>query len=81
VGWGAWCRREVGWIGQWVTTGTIAELEVALIVGTPQMVGLGSLRQRCSGGALASPAHPLDQAVAIEHGMDGAFGGNPDIAG
>src|SRR5215468_10819880 len=25
-------------------------------------------------------AHALDQAMTIEHGMNGAFGGNPDIA-
>ena len=24
--------------------------------------------------------HALDQTMAIEHGMDGAFGGNPDMA-
>jgi hypothetical protein len=28
----------------------------------------------------ASFAHALDQAMAIKHGMDGALGGNPDMA-
>ena len=30
---------------------------------------------------MARPAAALDQAVAIEHGVDGAAGGNPDVAG
>jgi hypothetical protein len=30
---------------------------------------------------MARPAAPLDQAMAIEHGMDGAPGGNPYVAG
>jgi hypothetical protein len=29
---------------------------------------------------VARPAAALDQTMAIEHRMDGAFGGNPDIA-
>jgi hypothetical protein len=30
---------------------------------------------------MARPAATLDQTVAIEHGVDGAAGGNPDLAG
>src|SRR5215467_12984343 len=30
---------------------------------------------------VAFPAYTLDQAMAIENGMDGAFGGNSHIAG
>ena len=29
---------------------------------------------------MAAPCHALDQAMAIQHGMDGASGGDPDIA-
>src|ERR1700688_2249299 len=30
---------------------------------------------------MAAPGHALDQTMAIQHGMDGASGGDPDIAG
>src|SRR5690349_18370350 len=66
--------------GQWVTVLAIAELELALEVGTPQIIGKRALRQRRAPRALARPAAALDQAVAIEHRMNGALGGNPDVA-
>ena len=67
--------------GERVAVAAVAELELALEVGAPQIVGRGACRQRRAVRAVARPAHALDQAMAIEHGMDGAFGGNPDIAG
>src|SRR5947209_5699628 len=30
---------------------------------------------------LTFPACAFDQAVTVEHGMDGTFGGDPDVAG
>ena len=66
--------------GQRVTVPPIAELELALEVGAPQIIGMRALRQRRAARAVARPAAALDQAVAIEHRMDGALGGNPDIA-
>src|SRR5690242_14584667 len=66
--------------GQRIAVAAIAELELALEVGTPQIVGPGARRQRRAARAVARPAAALDQAMAIEHRMDGAFGGNPDIA-
>lgn len=66
--------------GQWVTVLAIAELEFALEVGAPQIIGKRALRQRRAARAVARPAAALDQAVAIEHRMNGALGGNPDVA-
>ena len=64
--------------GQRITVSAIAELELALEVGTPQIIGRRPLRQRRAARAMARPAAALDQAVAVEHRMDGAFGGNLD---
>jgi hypothetical protein len=66
--------------GQWVTLLAIAELELALEIGTPQIIGKRALRQRRAARAVARSAAALDQAVAIEHRMNGAPGGNPDVA-
>src|SRR5690349_10377156 len=66
--------------GQRIAVAAIAELELALEVGTPQIVGPSACGQRRAARAVARPAAALDQAMAIEHRMDGAFGGNPDIA-
>jgi|SRR6478735_842927 hypothetical protein len=65
--------------GQRITVSAITELELALEVGTPQIIGKPALRQRRAARTVARPAAPLDQAVAVEHRMDGAFGGNPDV--
>src|SRR5947209_15623722 len=71
-----------GMIGdrQRITVAAVAQLELALEVGTPQIIGCGALRQRRAARAMARPAAALDQAVTIEDRMDRAFGGNPDIA-
>jgi hypothetical protein len=66
--------------GQRITVSAIAELELALEIGTPQIVGKRALRQRRAARAVARPAAALDLAVAVEHRMDGAFGGNFDVA-
>ena len=67
--------------GQGVTVSAVAELELALEVGTPQIVRPGRLRQGRALGLVASTAGALDQAVAVEHRMDRAPGGDADIAG
>jgi hypothetical protein len=46
------------------TIAAIAELELALEVGTPQVVGIGTCRQRRAVGAVAPHSGALDQAVA-----------------
>src|SRR5580658_9529643 len=66
--------------GERIAVAAVAELELALEVGAPQIVGIGAGRQRRPGGALARPAEAFDQAVAIEHGMDGAPGRHAHVA-
>src|SRR5262249_62105783 len=66
--------------GQRIAVAAMTELELALEAGAPQIVGSPARGQRRAARAVARPAAALDQAMAIEHRMDGAFGGNPDIA-
>src|SRR5215469_9286951 len=65
--------------GERVAILAIAELELALEVGAPQFVGCLALRQRCTSRPPSRPARDLDQAMPVEHGVNGAFGGNPKI--
>src|SRR5580700_8406608 len=66
--------------GQRITVSSIAELELALEVGAPQIIGKRTFRQRRAARAVARPAAALDQAVAVEHRVNGAFGGNLDVS-
>src|SRR5712691_5142429 len=66
--------------GQRVTVPPIAKLELALEVGAPEVIRNSAFRERRAARAVARPATAPDQAVAIEHRVDGAFGRNPDIA-
>lgn len=66
--------------GERIAVAAIAELELALEVGAPQIIGSSTRGQRRAARPVARPAATLDQAMAIEHRMDGAFGRNPDIA-
>lgn len=66
--------------GQRITVSAIAKLELALEVGAPQVIGKRALRQRRAARTVARPAAALDQAVAVEHRVNGAFGGNLDVA-
>ncbi len=66
--------------GQRIAVAPIAELELALEVGAPQLIGRSAFGQRRAARAVARPAAALDQAVAVENRMDGAFGRNPDVA-
>src|SRR5438270_234752 len=50
------------------------EFELALEVGTPQIIGCRPLRQRRAARAMARPTPALDQAVTVEDCMDGACG-------
>src|ERR1700686_1418436 len=67
--------------GEWIAVVSVAELELALEVGAPQIVGCGAGRQRRSGGAVARSADVFDQAMAVENGMDRAPGWHAHIAG
>ena len=73
-------RRMVG-DRQGVTVAAIAELELALEVGAPQVVGIGACRQRRAVGAVAPDSGAVDQAVAVEHRMHGAPGRQAHVAG
>jgi hypothetical protein len=66
--------------GQRIAVPPIAELELALEVGAPQINGSSARRQRRAARAVARPAGALDQAMAVEDRMDGTFARNPDIA-
>src|SRR5438445_8854832 len=66
--------------GQRIAVSPIAELELALEVGAPQIIGSSARGQRRAACAVARPAAALDQAMAVEDRMDGALGRNLDIA-
>ena len=67
--------------GQRVTIPAVAELELALEIGAPEVIGSSPLRQQRAVRTMARPAGALDEPMAVQHSMDGAAGGNPDIAG
>jgi len=66
--------------GQRVTVSPVAQLELSLEVGAPEVIRDSTFRERRAARAVARPAGASDQAVAIEHRVDGALGRNPDIA-
>ena len=66
--------------GERIAVASVAELELALEVGAPQVIGRGARGQQRAARAVARPAAALDQVVAVENRMDGAPGRNPDIA-
>jgi len=66
--------------GERVAVAPVAELELALEVGAPEVVGRGALRQRRARGMVALSAHAFDQAVTVENGVDGAPGWHADVA-
>src|SRR3954470_13031441 len=66
--------------GERIAVAAIAEPELALEVGAPQIIGSDTRGQRRAARAVARPAATLDQAVAIENRMDGALGRYSDIA-
>src|SRR6267143_560638 len=58
----------------------IAELELALEIGAPEVVWRGAGRQRRAGRPVPRPSRDLDQAVPVENGVDRALGRNADVA-
>src|SRR5256714_13852828 len=66
--------------GQRIAVPSVAELELTLEVGTPQLIGCGAIGQRRAARTLARGAAVLDQAVAVENRMDRTLGRNPDVA-
>src|SRR4030088_66967 len=57
----------------------IAELELALEIGAPEVVWRGAGRERRAGRRGRGPPRDLDQAVPGEHGVDRALGRNADV--
>jgi len=53
--------------GQRIAVAAVGEHELALVVGTPQLIGLGRARERGALGPVASSGSAFDQAMAIEH--------------
>ena len=63
-----------------VAVAVVPQQKLALVVGTPQPVGLRDHRQRRARQAGPPPAAPMrDEAVPIQHGVDGADGGTRDV--
>src|SRR5688500_14029414 len=59
-------EQEAGGVvgdGERIAVAAIAEPELALEVGAPQIVGSRALGERRALGAVAAPAHAADQAV------------------
>lgn len=67
--------------GQRVAIIFVAQPELALVVGAPQVVGLLPRRQWRTLGTVAFAAAALDQTMPLEHGVNGAARGNPDLTG
>ena len=59
----------------------VAEPELALEFGAPEVVGVGAGRQLGALGTTPRAALVLDQVIAIEHRVDGADRGDFDFAG
>ncbi len=60
--------------GQWIAVLTIDEQELAFVIGTPQFIGTLANGESGSLGPTTHTAAALDQAMAIQHRMDGALG-------
>jgi len=67
--------------GQRVTVFLVTKEEFPLVVGAPKLIRLCSQRQRGAFSISASPSHAFDQTMTVQHGVDGASGGNFDLAG
>jgi hypothetical protein len=67
--------------GERIAVAAVAEFEFALEVGAPEVIGESALREGRALGAVAAAAQSADQAMAVEHGVDGTFGWHAEIAG
>src|SRR6202041_3126226 len=69
-------QKTAGVIGdcQRIAVLVISQQELALVVGAPQLVGPLAQRQSGSLGTTTQSTAAFDQAMAIEHRMDGTFG-------
>ena len=65
--------------GEGIAVASIAELEFALEVGAPEVVGRDPLRQRRAGGA-PTGIQRFDETMPAKDRMDRALGGDAKIA-
>src|SRR6188768_3164518 len=67
---------------QGVTVPAVAQLELALEVGAPEVIGIQGLAEGCAFSPVALPLAGMGyEAVPVENGMARAFGRHPHIAG
>jgi hypothetical protein len=69
-------KKTAGVVGnsQRIAILVVAQQELAFIVGAPQLVGPLAQRQSGSLSTATQSTAAFDQAMAIQHGMDGTFG-------
>src|SRR5579872_1166767 len=60
--------------GQRIAVAFVAELELALVIGRPQIVGTQSSGERRALGAGPRPRRPRHQSMPIQHGVNRARG-------
>src|ERR1700680_1313759 len=72
--------REVG-DGERKAVASIGEHELALVVGTPEVIGMVRVGERGAFGLVDSPASTLNQAVTVQDRMHGADGRGVDLGG
>src|ERR1700676_1049592 len=70
--------REVG-DGERKAVASIGEHELALVVGTPEVIGMVRVGERGAFGLVDSPASTLNQAVTVQDRMHGADGRAVDL--
>jgi len=58
---------------------TVAELELALEIGSPQIIGHLPADNGVPRGAVTRTADRLHQAMSVQHRVDGALGGNEGV--
>ena len=66
------------WDGQGIAIASIVQLKLALVTGAPEIVRVQALGQRRPFGSTATPAHGLNQSVAIQNGVNVRGGGSLD---
>ena len=65
--------------GQRVAVLTVAELELALEVGAPQVVRRDACRKLRAAGSLRWAADAFDQTMPVQDSVDGALGWDPNV--
>ena len=64
---------------QRIAISSVAQQKFPFVVGAPEFIGVLSQRQARALGSASGTSSAPDQAMSIEHGMNGAAGGNPNL--